>query len=111
MFGIEKKVTQHLVILGLNDKITKVQKLSTVEAYKVASGIVARYYDGFTIREAHGCYKYEDGSVEFEESLEIIILVFDKHNDDISGLTEELKKVFNQESIALQTSKVTSRLV
>ena len=111
MFGIEKKFVKHELFLGLNDKVTKVQKIDTIEAYKAASGIVAKYYDGATIYNANGIYKHDDGTVVFEQSLKIDIIVFDKSNDDIGGLIDELKIFFNQESLALQTSRVSSKLV
>lgn len=42
--------------LGLNDKDTKVQKIATVEAYKVAMNILSQFVEGATIFEANGIY-------------------------------------------------------
>jgi len=111
MFGLPIKFTKHEVMVGLNDKVTKTQLVPTIEAFKAVSSIVARYYDGASIYQGNGVYKHDDGSVVFEESLKIDIIVFDKKNDDINGLIEELKLRLNQESVAIQTSRVSSRLV
>lgn len=58
-----------ILYVGLNDKDTKTQKISTLEAYKIVNNIIMKYTDGATIYEANGLYKHEDGTVVIEKTL------------------------------------------
>jgi len=81
--------------LWLNDKDTKLQKYWIVEAYKVCMNLVWDYFWWWTIHDAKWFYKHDDGTVVIENSL-LIITVSDKNYIDF---VENLKKIFNQESI------------
>ena len=70
-YYIMKKFTLYM---GLNDKDAKVQVISTIEAYKVVSNIIAKDFGGGTIFEAQGIYKHDDGKIVFEKTLHIEIL-------------------------------------
>ena len=94
--------------MGLNDKDTKTQQISIVEAYKIVSNILASDFGGGTIYEAKGIYKYDDGTIVFENTLRIEILFAER--PQIKSLVELLKKLFNQESIAVQEEEITSDL-
>ena len=100
-----KKFTLYM---GLNDKDTKVQVISTIEAYKVVSNIIAKDFGGGTIYEAQGIYKHDDGKIVFEKTLRIEILFAEE--PQIKALVAELKKIFNQESIAVQVEDINSDL-
>lgn len=100
------------IYLGLNDKDTKTQVISTLEAYKVINNLITNQFDGGTIFEAQGIYKHDDGHVVIEKTLRIELLLFAA--DDLSkvdGLIKTLKQIFNQESVAVQTENITSELV
>ena len=99
---------KYTVYLGLNDKDSKVQEVSTLEAYKIATNIINRMFDGATIFEAKGVYKHDDGSVVIENTLRIELLFADKN--DVKKLVEDLKRIFNQESVAVQTEEIVSEL-
>lgn len=92
--------------VGLNDKDSKRQEISTLDAYKV----MMNYFDGATITEATGFYKHDDGTLIIEKSLKVEILDF---NDDfnLKASVADLKKLFNQESIAVQIEEVNSQLM
>lgn len=49
--------------VGLNDKDSKHQEISTVNAYKVAANLASAMFDGCTISEATGIYKHDDGTI------------------------------------------------
>ena len=104
-YYIMKKFTLYM---GLNDKDAKVQVISTIEAYKVVSNIIAKDFGGGTIFEAQGIYKHEDGKIVFEKTLRIEILFAEE--PQIKALVAELKKIFNQESIAVQVEDINSDL-
>lgn len=95
--------------LGLNDKDSKQQKINTIEAYKIVSNILAADFGGGTIFEAQGIYRHDDGSIVYEKTLRIEIL-FAKF-EQIKFLVNELKKIFNQESIAVQREIINSELM
>ena len=104
-YYIMKKFTLYM---GLNDKDAKVQVISTIEAYKVVSNIIAKDFGGGTIFEAQGIYKHDDGKIVFEKTLRIEILFAEE--PQIKAVVAELKKIFNQESIAVQVEDINSDL-
>ena len=104
-YYIMKKFTLYM---GLNDKDAKVQVISTIEAYKVVSNIIAKDFGGGTIFEAQGIYKHDDGKIVFEKTLRIEILFAEE--PQIKALVAELNKIFNQESIAVQVEDINSDL-
>lgn len=100
---------KYTLYLGLNDKDSKMQKISTLEAYKVAMNIITNYTDGATIYEATGFYKHVDGSLTIESTLRIELMFIERN--DVLKIIEKLKMVFNQESIILQQEQITSELI
>lgn len=102
-------MNKYTLYLGLNDKNTKSQKISTLEAYKIVNNILLKFTDGATIFEANGIYKHEDGSIVIEKTLRIELLFIKK--DQVLKIIDILKQVFNQEAIVLQEDQVTSELI
>lgn len=95
--------------LGLNDKHTKTQTISTIEAYKICNNILLHYTDGATIFEANGIYKHESGEYTIEKTLRIELLFVT--DSTVDNIVKDLKKAFNQESIAVQKQSVNSYLL
>ena len=95
-----KKITMYL---GLNDQDTKIQKYWVVEAYKICMNLVGDFFGGGTISEWQWFFKHEDGQIVIEKSL-IITTMTDKNHKDF---VENLKKVFNQESILVEIDSPT----
>lgn len=101
---------KYVLYVGLNDKETKLQEISTVQAYKIVTNvIVANEVTGFTILEANGYYVHDDNSITIEKSLKIEFLFIDI--EIIKNIIKELKKILNQESIILQTENIKSELM
>ncbi len=101
---------KYVLYVGLNDKKTKLQEISTVQAYKIITNvIVANDVTGFTILEANGYYVHDNGSISIEKSLKIEFLFIDI--EIIKNIIKELKKILNQESIILQTENIKSELM
>lgn len=98
-----------ILYVGLNDKDTKVQKISTLEAYKIVNNIVMQYTNGATIYEANGIYKHNDGTIVIEKTLRIELMFIDR--EIVNKIIDILKRVLNQESIVLQIEKINSELV
>ena len=95
--------------LGLNDKDTKVQEISTLEACKIVNNLLVNLVDGATIFEADGIYKHDDGTIVIEKTLRIELLFVEM--DTVKKIVETLKVLFNQESIAVQVETVESMLM
>ena len=104
---------KYTLSIGLNDKDTKVQRISTIEAYKMIENILMNNtIEGFTIYEAKGVYKHDDGTITKENTLRVE--VYDFNNDEYKNIIESIKAIkvaLNQESIALETNTIESRLV
>lgn len=101
---------KHTICLGLHDKETKTQLISTPEAYKILARLItANGYNGCTISESTGFYTYEDGTFDVEPSLRIEILFATV--DKTLALIKDLKKAFNQESVSLETINVNNQFI
>lgn len=98
-----------ILYVGLNDKDTKMQKINTLEAYKIVNNIVMQYTNGATIYEANGIYKHNDGKIVIEKTLRIELMFIDR--EIVNKIIDILKRVLNQESIVLQREKINSELV
>lgn len=100
---------KHILYLGLNDKDSKQQEISTLDAYKIAFNAVKKFYDGCTITESRGFYTHESGAVVFENSLVISVLF--ANDESTRRLADDLKILFNQESIALEIQEINGNLI
>ena len=98
-----KKTTLYV---GLNDKDTKVQKVDTMEASKIATNIITSYTDGATIYNATGIYKHEDGTVVLENTLRIEL--YECNDEALVSIIDTLKRVLNQEAIIKQIEEVNT---
>lgn len=92
---------KYTLYLGLFDKDTKVQKFTTLEAYKMVESLTSNHFDGATISESHGVYRHDDGTVVVEPSLRIEL-----YTESLGSFPAMLKQLFNQESILIEKSKV-----
>lgn len=101
-------IEKFTLYVGLNDKDSKVQEVSTLEAYKIINKLLLSYTDGATIFEADGIYKHEDGTFVIEKTLRIELLFVEKST--VKKIVEEIKKLLNQESVAVQREVVESEL-
>ena len=102
------KLAKWTLSMGLNDKDTKMQMISTLEAYKVVSNLLASTFGGSSIFEGRGVYTHENGVKVEETTLQINILFAAR--EDVRAFVETLKKLFNQESIAVEFIEADSDL-
>lgn len=106
----ENKIIKYTLYVGLNDKITKLQEISTINAYKMIVNVCKNNgLDGFTISDATGFYVHDNGDVVTEKSIKIEILFTDEKTTN--NIINELKIILNQETIIKQCELVTSELV
>lgn len=97
------------IYLGLNDKDTRTQLIDTVEAYKIVSNLIACDFGGGTIFAADGIYRHDDGNIVVEKTLRIELLF--TTIEDVRPFVATLKKLFNQESVAVQEETINSQLM
>lgn len=100
---MEKK---YILNVGLNDKDTKIQKIDSIEAYKIVENtLLNNGLNGYTIYQGKGLYKHENGEITQENTL--IIEVLFATDDIINKIIKILKLVLNQESILKQVQEIT----
>ena len=100
---------RYTLSIGLNDKDTKQQRHSTIEAYKIVENILVDKVGGGSIFEGRGVYKHKDGKIIVEHSLQVIL--FDCSENQALEVIKATKQALNQETIALTTEIVESRFV
>lgn len=81
--------------LGLNDKDSKKQEVSTLDAYKIVNNLLVKTFWIWTISESFWIYTHDNWEVVQEKTL-VIDLYTEK---DYYDFVENLKAIFNQESI------------
>lgn len=101
-------ITKFTLFVGLNDKDSKQQEINTVDAYKIISNMITATFDGGTISEATGIYKHSNGTFTTEITLRIELLF--TTIEQVKPFVAELKKVLNQETIAVQREVINSEL-
>lgn len=106
---LKMTIEKFALYIGLNDKVDKVQKINTVEAYKMVQNVALQMFDGCTISEADGIYKHEDGGFAVEKTLRVELLFTNLQT--VKQFAEQIKIILNQESIAMQREVLESELI
>ncbi len=87
--------------VGLNDKDTKKQELTNLDAKAEISTILFKHFpNGFTLQECQGMYRHEDGTVVCENTIKVTL--FNYEFIGISNVIKEIKDKLNQESVATE---------
>lgn len=97
---------KYSLFVGLNDKDAKVQKISTVDAFQ----IVARIVGDATITETRGVYTHESGVQVIETSFCVQKFDFDG-SFNVKRVVNDIKRILNQESVAVVIEDVNSILM
>jgi hypothetical protein len=95
---------KYTLYIGLNDKDTYQQEISTEDAERVVTAIVLNYVDGFTQMMAKGVFKDDTGVITYENSL--IYEFLDAHEEQITKIMDEVLVALNQTSILVERAKV-----
>ena len=93
-----KKTTFYI---GLQDKNTKKQEISTENALEIVTDIFLKYSPfGATISaDNRGIYHYEDGTIAREKTVSAFVLGLEEEN--ILAIASACKTALNQESILI----------
>lgn len=96
--------------IGLNDKDTKRQEITNLDAKTKISEILFRYFpNDFTLQDCQGLYKHEDGTIVCENTIKVILLYNIKGM--IFEIIQDLKRELNQECIAVEFINSTVNFV
>ena len=98
-----KKIT---MMVGLFDKDTKKQEVSTIDAYKILENVFTLYTGGATIFEGRGVYTHDNGNIVVEPSM--ICYVYTDSVANAKAAADVIKAVLNQESVAIEVTEVNT---
>ena len=102
-------MTKYTLYIGLNDKDTKQQRINTLEASKIVSGVLSEQTGGGTIYSAQGVYRHDNGEIVIENTLRVEIVA--AAIEAVRTACSIIKAALNQESIILQTECIESAFV
>lgn len=97
-------IIKYNIYIGLNDKDSKKQEVSTKRAREEVIKILNNNnINGLTMYKVDGVFKHETGEIVFEKSLKVELLEVEE--EDVLKSINELKTALNQESILLEKEK------
>ena len=94
---------KYTLYLGLNDKDTFEQKISTEDAIEKANEICARHSGGYTQFTARGGWTNDDGTLGHENTL--VYMIYDIQESDLQAMLDEFLKEFNQSSVLVEKNE------
>jgi len=100
---------KYTFFIGLNDKDTKQQIVSTVDAYHVVENIFSAHGTDCTITGGRGVYTHENGTVVVEETLCVTVFEFGAAIP-VKAICDSIKSALNQESVAVERAETESAL-
>lgn len=92
---------KYVLFVGLNDKETKAQEISTIDAYKILSNFACKFVGYGTLTEARGVYTHDNG--EIVEEVTIKCEFCGAELDAVKEFAEAAKAALNQESLGFET--------
>ena len=98
-----EKGDKYTLYLGLNDKDTYEQKISTEDAVDKANKICAAHSGGYTQFTAKGGWTNDDGTLGHENTL--VYMIYDISESDLKAMLDEFIKEFNQSSVLVEKSE------
>lgn len=102
-------IRKSVFFIGSNDKETMKQEIASEKIQEIILSTFLKKYQGFTILPCQGVYTMESGEIVQEKSFQVVVY-FSNKQDDLE-ICESLKKQLNQESIAIESGLVNSKLI
>ena len=99
-------MTRYTLTIGLFDKDTKKQKISSDIAIRIVSDIIVNTIGYGTVYQGNGIYTHNNGSIVIEPSIVFFVDGEKDLKDKVKTLAWSIKKALNQESIMLEESVV-----
>ena len=94
---------QYVLYLGTNDKDSNEPVCPPDEAKARAEEILIDRFGGYTIQEANGGWKDDDGTLYQEYT--IVIYLSDTTAEEVHAAADTLIAAFNQSSVLIQTNE------
>ena len=91
---------KYIAFIGLNDKDSKNQEISTIDAFKIVSNLACKFIGYGTITESRGIYTHDNGDIVEETTLRCEFSGAEL--EAVKAFCECAKKALNQESIGLE---------
>ncbi len=94
---------QYVMYLGTNDKDTYEPYGTPEESKAKVDEVLTKHFEGFTIQEANGGWTNENGTVDHEYT--IVILLSDTTAEKVHAAADDLIRAFNQSSVLIQANE------
>ena len=104
-------MTRYTLTIGLFDKDTKRQKISTDVAIRIVSDLVVNIIGYGTIHNGNGIYTHTNGQIVVEPSIVYFVDGEEEEESKIKSLAWMIKKALNQESVMLEESAVKMEFI
>ena len=104
-------MTRYTLTIGLFDKDTKRQKISSDMALKIVSDLVVQTVGYGTIHTGNGIYTHVNGSIVIEPSLVFFVEGEKDLKNKVKTLAWQIKKALNQESVMLEETAVKMEFI
>ena len=104
-------MTRYTLTIGLFDKDTKRQKISTDIAIRIVSDLVVNVIGYGTIHTGNGIYTHNNGSIVIEPSIVFFVDGEKDLKDKVVNLAWNVKKALNQESVMLEETAVKMEFI
>ena len=101
---VTEKIYNYTLDIGLNDKNTLKQEITTEKAIQIIKDNTFSVCGGYTLRQCDGAYTMNSGEAVQEKSIQLDIKYTTQKK--IYELIEILKVELNQESIGLKVERV-----
>ena len=104
-------MTRYTLTIGLFDKDTKRQKISTDIAIRIVSDLVVNVIGYGTIHTGNGIYTHAARAIVIEPSIVFFVDGENDLKDKVVNLAWSIKKALNQESIMLEETAVKMEFI
>ena len=94
---------QYVMYLGTNDKDTYEPYGTPEECKARVDEVLTKHFEGFTIQEANGGWTNDEGTVDHEYT--VVILLSDTTEDTVHAAADDLIAAFNQSSVLIQANE------
>lgn len=96
--------TQYIMYVGINDRDTYEQIISTDDAKAIINTICHKYLEGYTVQEAVGSWTDEKGIPTHENT--VVCYFNDASEEEVYEIADEVLKELNQNKILIVKNSV-----
>ncbi len=97
---------QYVMYLGTNDKDTYEPFGTPEQAKAKVDEVLTKHFEGFTIQEANGGWTNDNGTVDHEYT--VVILLSDTTLEKVHAAADDLIRAFNQSAVLIQANETAT---